>query len=264
MKKIVLSNNVKAPSELFDVIISNEEFIKKALNNNVILSDLHQDSVICYYLDHFDEIVAFNGFKAFFFKTRNASVVKEKVKEALTRLGLEKHLEIFEEYEKMIAPYNTKDIYSLEGNMPISFSELDLAYRDLDEDVLENAIGDFLINHKDAIFYTEVEQDNYIKDIIKDVNVEEMLHRQKEYLNMMPSYAKYITLICNTMNKQLASISDALIKMFDFNNHVFIYFETTDNTQYSYIDLGSEVVLCNSEDEEIRRYSKKKLGENYE
>ncbi|WP_423362951.1 DMP19 family protein [Mycoplasma sp. P36-A1] len=264
MEKIVLSINVKEPTELFDVVVSNEEFIKKAFASYMLPQDINQDSLAIYYLDQFDEIVSINGFKAFFFKTRNSKTIKNMVNKAMQKLQLDEHLQIYEKYLDRIKIYDNEDIYDLEGKMDVSFHDLDLEYRDLDEENLENVNASFLLNHIDTVFFNDAEQDKYITDYVKTIKTADMKERRMEKLDSLPSYLKHITLICSAMNKQLAQVNDAYFKMFDFNNRLIISFSTTDKKDYSYIDLGQELVLCNRYDEEIRRYSKKGLGDSYE
>jgi len=258
---IVLDLGVEKSQDKYDVVVSNVEFIKKAFDNNLIDSDLNPNSIALYYLDYFDEIVAFSGFKAFFFKTRNSAYIKDEVKKALELLKLVKHLEIFNDYLKTIDPINEMDIYQLEGNMKISFYDLDEAYRDLSETLIEQAQADYLLNHPDTIFLSEVDQDKLIQSMVKDISVEEMIKRENEILKKVPSYLRDIQLICNELNKQFEALTDSKIQMFDFDPKVIVYFKTHDEKTYAYIDLGLEVVLCDEHLNEIKRYLKAKLGE---
>jgi len=258
---IVLSDKVKNPNDLYDVVVANCEFIKKALDNNVIDSDLNEDAIALYYLDYFDEIVAFNGFKAFFFKTRNSEYIKEQVKKGLNLLKLDDHLKIFEDYEKLIEPINKMNIYQIEGNMKIDFSSVDEAYRDLVEEEIENKAGQYLLDYPNVVFASEPEQDKIIEDILKSISVDEMIKRENEVLSKIPSYLRDIQLICNENNLEMESLTKAELLMFDYDPRVVVFFKTTNGQDFTYIDLGLEVVLAKEDLSEIKRYLKAKLGE---
>ncbi|MDR1781814.1 MAG: hypothetical protein LBR40_02320, partial [Bacilli bacterium] len=161
MKKIILSEKVENSKEKYDAVISNIEIVNELHDHFFIDDDIHYDSLCSYFVDVMDEVVSFEGFKAFLFKTRNKAHIKDYVVSGLKKMNLNQYLTIFEKYLSMITIYEGKDIYELEGNVDTSFHQLDEEYRQLGSKELEYTNADFLLNHPDTIFLDKKQRLNY-------------------------------------------------------------------------------------------------------
>ncbi|MDH6603489.1 hypothetical protein OKW23_000625 [Bacilli bacterium PM5-9] len=258
MKKIIISKSAKNSDELYDVVISNIEFINEAHRRNLTNEDLNYDSLCSYFVDVMDENVLYDGFKGFLFKSRNKNIIKKYIKDGLKMLGLKEHEAIFDEYLDMIKQYDDIDIYDLEGNVDLNFHALDEKYRKLDSQNLEIVNAKFLLNHPDTIILDSKDKIKYIDDLIADLGEEAYQQRKQNFLKMQPGYVKDVNFLCDFLNEELDAIYLANLNRFQYESHLHIYFKTKSQKSYCYIDLGFEIVLLNDDDEEIRRFSRKK------
>ncbi|MDR3214915.1 MAG: hypothetical protein LBT75_01375 [Bacilli bacterium] len=256
MKNIVLSEKIKNGKEKYDAVISNIEIVNEFHYHSLSDEDIHYDSLCSYFVDALDEIVSFEGVKAFLFNTRISASIKKYIRDGLRMLYLPKHEQVFEEYLELISIYDNKDIYDLEGNVGVSFHELDEKYRELDSKKLELRNAEFLLNHPDVLFLSKQEREIYINDYIKSLSREEYQSRLKNAHDKQPQYKNDVLYLCNFLNEELDMVYNASISLFQYENNLHIYFRTCENNQYCYIDLGFEIVLLNNQNEEIRRFSR--------
>ncbi len=258
MKKIVLSKKLKetANLDMYDLVVSNIEFINRAHQNYLNNDDLHYDSLCSCFIDFYDENVTFNGFKAFFFKSRNRKDIKKYIYDGLVKMKLNNHLDIYNEYLKLIEPYDDFDIYDLEGNFNVRFHDLDAKFRKIDSKLIENANAKFLMQHPDIIYLDDAKQKEYIDQLISNLDETEYLNRKKYFIQKKPTYVKDIIFLSQFLNEELVEIEGARFKPFQYEPHLHIYFKTN-NKSYSYIDLGYEIILLDNNHQEIRRFSRK-------
>lgn len=258
MKKIILSKSVEKPKELYDVVVSNVEFINSGHRVGLINKDFNYDSLCSYFIDYADELISFDGFKGFLFKSRNKQSIKNYISEGLEKLDLKEHKRVFDTYLKMIEQYDEIDIYDLEGNVDLDFHKLDDEYRILDSKKLEDTNANFLLNHPDTVFMNRVERQAYLDEYITQLGEEEYNERTTMLMNTQPRYVRDISFLCDFLKVDLEDIYSANLNRFQYESHLHVYFKTKDGNKYCYIDLGYEIVLMNDKDEEIRRFSREK------
>lgn len=257
MKKIVLSKKLEDFDKLdiYDLVVSNINFVNNANQKYLHNDDLHYDSLCSYYIDFYDENVRFNGFKAFFFKSRNRQDIKKYISDGLVKMKLDEHLDLFNEYLKLVEPYDDFDIYDLEGNFNVRFHDLDAKFKEIDTKIIENANALFLRDHPDRIYLDDAQQKEYLEKLISNLDEDDYLNRKKYFIQNKPTYVKDIIFLSQFLNEELLEIEGARFKPFHYEPQLHIYFKTNNNS-YSYIDLGYEIVLLDNQHQEIRRFSR--------
>ncbi|MEG0686364.1 MAG: hypothetical protein RR425_03695 [Erysipelotrichales bacterium] len=256
MENIVLSTFVKQNVEMYDVVISNVEFVTEGYKKGLLESDFNYDALCAYYVDFADELILFDGFKGFLFKSRNNAKIKKIIVDGFTKLELNDHLTVFEDYLELIKEYDNTDIYELEGNVNLDFHNLNSRYRLLDSSEVEDKNGRFLLENSKTIFLDKAGREKYIEKYINNLDNKEKEIRKEALLSKQPQYIKDIVFLCEYLNEDLEEIKKASLDRFNYHINLCFYFTTKTHKNYYYVDLGYEIVLLNEKDEEIRRFSR--------
>lgn len=152
--RIIISETAANSENPQDVVNSNISVINLMREEKIDDDLIHEDALMCYYLDYYTSQYTEGNFSQFVYNSRWNKELNELIEEGLALIGAEKHLELFQTQAKRVRLLSSVKIDKfLKGKLEGVNPTRDLLNNDTFFELEENLVtlnANFLKSHPDT------------------------------------------------------------------------------------------------------------------
>lgn len=169
LNKIFISEAAFNSSQNYDIVYSNVTFVKLLLAEGVSLDKLHEDAVLSYYVDYYDQEVKKGNFSKYIMTSKWNEEINNFVMQGLEKIEAYHHLIYFKKMVEKVNSLGKDSIERLVNSKGIDVLDITSQLDDdleffLIEENIDELNAKFLRNHKNTYalpfnkIYLEIEK----------------------------------------------------------------------------------------------------------